>query len=201
MTTPSENVTRQVSAFAFVRKSVGECRTIETSVGALSITYVLSFAPVGVVFANALPARSETVGDAAKDSVTVPFIPARSPPEAFTSHSLAELPFAAAVSVAVVPPIAKSASPTPVTSSENVTRQVTSSAAVGDEDGVCRTIEATRGAVLSTTYASSFAPVGVVFANAIPARFSMSWPAENDSVTVAFRPARSPPEAVTSYST
>ena len=57
----------------------------------------------------------------------------------------------------------------------------------------------TVGAVLSTSYVFSFVPVGVVSASALPAVSTMSWALANDSVTVAFRPARSPPDAVTSY--
>ena len=42
-------------------------------------------------------------------------------------------------------------------------------------------------------------PVGVVFASAVSAVSVMSWVPANDSVTVAFRLARLPPDAVTSY--
>ena len=52
--------------------------------------------------------------------------------------------------MAVVPLTTKSAASTFETASLNVTRQVRLSALVGELVGVCRTIEATRGAVVSS---------------------------------------------------
>ena len=51
--------------------------------------------------------------------------------------------------------MAKSAASTFFTSSLNVTRQVRLSAFVGEDVGVWRTIEATRGAVVSAVSSSS----------------------------------------------
>ena len=56
---------------------------------------------------------------------------------------------AVTVSPAVVPAIAKSASPTSFTSSLKVTRHVRVSAWVGEVVGVWRSIAVTRGAVVS----------------------------------------------------
>ena len=56
-------------------------------------------------------------------------------------------------SVAVVPVTVKSAASTFATSSLNVTRQVRLSALVRDDDGLCRSIEVTVGAVLSSVCA------------------------------------------------
>ena len=84
-------------------------------------------------------------------SPTVALTPARLPPLAVTSYAPVTPETAAtAVTVAVVPLTTKSAASTFETASLNVTRQVRLSALVGELVGVCRTIEATRGAVLST---------------------------------------------------
>ena len=56
----------------------------------------------------------------------------------------------------------------------------------------------TVGAVLSTTKVLSFVLVGAVSASALPAGSAMLWLATKESVTVASRLPRSPPEAVTS---
>ena len=103
-----------------------------------------------------------------------------------------------AVSVAIVPLTSKSATSTFATSSLNVTRQVRLLALVGDAVGSWRSIDATPGAMLSTTQVLSFVPVGAVPASAVPSVSAMFWPVANMSVTVASRPARLPPEAVTS---
>ena len=93
-------------------------------------------------------------------------------------------------------PLPTSMSPTtkPVTASENVNVAVNGALLVAGTPVI-----PTVGAVLSTSYVFSFVPVGVVFASAVSAVSVMSWVPANDSVTVAFRPARSPPLAVTSY--
>ena len=57
--------------------------------------------------------------------------------------------------MAVVPLTTKSAASTFETASLNVTRQVRLSALVGELVGVSRTIEATRGAVVSAVSSSS----------------------------------------------
>ena len=89
-------------------------------------------------------------------SVTVALTPARLPPLALTSYAPVTPETAAtAVTVAVVPLTTKSAASTFETASLNVTRQVRLSALVGELVGVCRTIEATRGAVLSAVSSSS----------------------------------------------
>ena len=54
------------------------------------------------------------------------------------------------------------------------------------------------GETLLTTKLLSLVPVGVVSASAFPSVSWMFWPAAKASVTVPLRPARSPPEAVTS---
>ena len=82
-------------------------------------------------------------------SVTVALTPARSPPLAVTSYAPVTPETAATVTVAVVPVTTKSAASTFETASLNVTRQVRLSALVGEVVGFCRTIEATRGSVVS----------------------------------------------------
>ena len=93
-------------------------------------------------------------------------------------------------------PLPTSMSPTtkPVTASENVNVAVNGALLVAGTPVI-----PTVGAVLSTSYVFSFVPVGVVFASAVSAVSAMSCPPANDSVTVASRLARSPPDAVTSY--
>ena len=84
-------------------------------------------------------------------------------------------------------------------SSLNVKRQVRVSAFVGDDDGVWRTMDVTVGAVLSNTYVLAFVPVGAVSEGSLSEVSAMFWPLAKDSVTVPSRPARSPPDTVTSY--
>ena len=93
-------------------------------------------------------------------------------------------------------PLPTSISPTtkPVTASENVNVAVNGALLVAGTPVI-----PTVGAVLSTSYVFSFVPVGVVFASAVSAVSVMFCPPANDSVTVASRLARSPPDAVTSY--
>ena len=87
----------------------------------------------------------------AKDRVSVASRSARAAPLTVTSYCEAEPDTALAdsVSVSVVPAIAKSAPPTSFTSSLKVTRHVRASALVGEVVGSWRTIEVTRGAVVS----------------------------------------------------
>ena len=152
----------------------------------LSTTQVLSFAPVGAVLASAWPTGSSMSWPATKASVTRVLRLPRSPPAAVTSYWADEPATAAVVSAAIVLLTVKSVSSTFSTSSLKVTRQVRLLALVGD-DGVWRSMETTRGAVLSTTKPFSFAPVGAVLASALPAGSSMSWPATKASVTKALR--------------
>ena len=147
-----------------------------------------------------MPARSSTVCPAANASVAAPFARDRSPPDAVTSYSSVEYPFADTDTIAVVPLRVKSDASTPRTASENTTRHVRLSAPVGEDDGACRTTDDTVGAALSTTNASWTVPVGVVSAKALPARSSMSCSAAISRVAAEFNVARSPPDAVTSYS-
>ena len=94
--------------------------------------------------------------DEAIASVTVALTPARLPPLAVTSYApVTPETVATAVIVAVAPRTAKSAASTFETASLNVTRQVRLSALVGELVGFCRTIEATRGAVVSAVSSSS----------------------------------------------
>ena len=85
----------------------------------------------------------------AMDRVTVAVTPGRLPPLAVTSYAPVTPETALTDSVAVVPVTAKSAASTFETASLNVTRQIRLSALVGELAGVPRTIEATRGAVVS----------------------------------------------------
>ena len=84
----------------------------------------------------------------------------------------------------------------PVTASEKVNVAVNAAVLVAGTSVI-----ATVGAVLSTTQVLSFVPVGVMFERAFAAVevSAMSWPLAKDSVTVALRLARFPPDAVTSY--
>ena len=68
---------------------------------------------------------------------------------------------------------------------------------VGLDDGNCLAIVVTVGAVLSKTKLSLLVPVGVVLTKALPATSVMSCPPAKLKVTVPFKEARSPPEAVT----
>ena len=90
----------------------------------------------------------------AKASVTVPLRAARLPPLAVTSYVV---PLPVTASVAVVPVTEKSPVPTFDTASSNVTRQVRLSSLVGEVEGVWRSIEVTRGAVVSGAVVSVFA--------------------------------------------
>ena len=74
---------------------------------------------------------------------------ARSPPLAVTSQTSAIFATALAARVAVVPLTAKSIASTFATSSLNVTRHVRVSAFVSDSVGSWRSIDVTRGAVVS----------------------------------------------------
>ena len=82
-------------------------------------------------------------------SPTVPFNPARSPPDAETSTSLVEIQFASTSRFAVVPLTEKSCASTSRTASSNRTRHVKRSALVDEEDGAWRVIEIKAGAVVS----------------------------------------------------
>ena len=90
-------------------------------------------------------------------------------------------------------PTAMSSTAKPATPSEKVIVAMKAAMLVADTPVIV-----TVGAVLSTTKAFSFAPVGAVFVSALPARSAMFWPATKESVTVASRLPRFPPEAVTS---
>ena len=72
------------------------------------------------------------------------------PPDAVTSYTV-EAVTSLTDSVAVAPLTAKSAGSTFATSSLNVTRQVRLFALVGVDAGLRRSIESTRGAVVSTS--------------------------------------------------
>ena len=86
----------------------------------------------------------------AKDRVTVAVRLARLPPLAVTSYRLSDpLTAVTAVTVAVVPDTEKSPASTFWTSSLNVTRHFRVSALVGELLGVLRSIEVTRGAMVS----------------------------------------------------
>ena len=196
--TSSSNVTRHTNVSAFVGLLAGFCRWKAVSVGAvLSTTYDSSVpgSPAG----STLPAASVMSWPDARLSLTVPFRPARSPPETVMSYWLSLLPLTAdtPVIVAVVPLVAKSATPTLITASLNVARNTSVSALVGLLAGFCRWKAVRVGAVLSTTYVSSVA--GSPDGSALPAKSVTSSPAARFSPTVAFRPAKSPPETVTSY--
>ena len=111
----------------------------------------------------------------------------RFPPDAVTSYTVEAVASVTSVTVAVVPPMAKSAASTFFTSSLKVTLQIRLSAFVGEDVGVWRTMDATVGAVLSTTQVLSFVPAGAGFERALSALSAMSWPPAKDSVTVASR--------------
>ena len=83
------------------------------------------------------------------DRVTVAVRPARLPPLAATSYASVTPETALTDTVAVVPLTAKSAASTFETASLNVTRQVRLFALVGEDVGVWRTMDVTRGAVVS----------------------------------------------------
>ena len=119
--------------------------SMRTPGGVLSISQV----PVSAGVSSVLPERSSISCPLANDSVMVASRLARVPPDAFTSHALASPLTAVTVSDAVVPAIEKSPDVTFRTSSSKVTRQVTSSALVGEPDGVWCAIELSIGFVVS----------------------------------------------------
>ena len=97
-----------------------------------------------MVFDSALSSVSAMFRPLAKDSVTVASRPARFPPDAVTSYT-AEAVTLVTASVAVVPPMAKSAASTFFTFLLNVMRHFRLSALVGDDDGVWRSMDVTVG--------------------------------------------------------
>ena len=146
--TASEKVNVAVNAAVLVAGT----SEIATVGAVLSTTQVLSFVPVGVVFERAFAAVevSAMSWPLTIDSVTVALRLARSPPDAVTSYTIEAVASVTAVTVAIVPAMAKSVASTFFTFSLNVTRQVRLSSFVGEDVGVWRTMDATLGAVVST---------------------------------------------------
>ena len=112
----------------------------------------------------------------AKPSVTVAVRSFRVPPVAVTSYTV-EAVTSLTDSAAVVPLTVKSAWSTFATFSLNVTRQIRLFALVGELEGLWRSIEVTRGAVLSrateTAAVAALVRISVVLPSSVKVTFTL----------------------------